>query len=80
VFEALVMASDELGEVTYADEPFTLELFVVGPPRGFCHIELLPEAGGSVVSLDSEQVDVDLVAAVLTRGLLAQGFAVAATH
>lgn len=79
VFEALVLASAELGEVTYADEPFALDVFVVGPPRGFCHIELVPEAGGSVVSLDSDQVDVDLVAGVLSAGLAAQGFAVAAS-
>jgi len=76
VFDALTVASADLGDVTDSDEPFSLELFVEGPPTGFCHIELVPEAGGSVVSLDSDQVDVEGVCGVLMAGIGAMGFAV----
>jgi hypothetical protein len=68
-FEALVVAAADVGDVTDADEPFSLELFVEGPPRGFCRLELLPEAGGTVVTADSEQVDAALVCQLLVGAL-----------
>ena len=70
VFEALVVASGDLGDVTDSDDPFSLDLSVDG---GFCHLELVPEAGGSVVTVDSEQVDVGAVGAALVVSLLAMG-------
>jgi len=79
VFEAVVVASAAVGDITDSEEPFSLELFVEGSPGrrgGFCHVELAPEAGGSVISVDSDQVDVDAVCHALIAGLGAMGFAV----
>jgi len=70
VFEALVVVSADLGDVTDSDDPFSLDISVDG---GFCHLELVPEAGGSVVTVDSEQVDVGAVGAALVGSLLAMG-------
>ncbi len=61
--------------MTDADEPFSLELFVEGPPRGFCRLELFPEAGGSVVTADSDDVDVAVVCRVLVAALRHLGVA-----
>jgi hypothetical protein len=74
-FEALVVAAGDLGDVTDTDEPFSLELHVEGPPTGFCRLELVPEAGGSVVIADSEQVDPEVVRDVLVAGLRRLGLA-----
>jgi hypothetical protein len=73
-FEGLVLAAGDLGDVTDTDEPFNLEVFVEGPPTGFCRIELFPEAGATVVVLDSEQVDVAAVGQVLVAALRRLGF------
>ncbi len=75
VFEALILAAADVGDVTDADEPFSLDLFVEGPPTGFCHLELLPEAGGSRVTVDSEHVDAGTVSAVLRDALGRMGLA-----
>jgi hypothetical protein len=74
-FEAIMVASADLGDVTDADEPFSLELFVEGPPRGFCRLELFPEAGGSVVTADSDDVDAAVVCRVLVAALRHLGVA-----
>jgi hypothetical protein len=76
-FEAIMVAAADLGDVTDADEPFSLELFVEGPPRGFCRLELFPEAGGSVVTADSDHVDPASVCAVLVGALHRLGVAAA---
>jgi hypothetical protein len=68
-FEAIVVAAADVGDVTDADEPFSLEIFVEGPPRGFCRLELFPEAGGSVVTAESDHVDPASVCSVLVRAL-----------
>ena len=73
-FEALTVAAADVGDVTDADEPFSLELFVEGPPRGFCRLELVPEAGGSVVTADSDQVDPAAVCRALVAALRQLGF------
>jgi hypothetical protein len=75
VFEALILAAADVGDVTDADEPFSLDLFVEGPPTGFCHLELVPEAGGSRVTVDSEHVDAGAVSAVLRDALGRMGLA-----
>jgi hypothetical protein len=75
VFEALILAAADVGDVTDADEPFSLDLFVEGPPTGFCHLELVPEAGGSRVTVDSEHVDAGVVSAVLRDALERMGLA-----
>jgi hypothetical protein len=74
-FEAIIVAAADVGDVTDADEPFSLELFVEGPPRGFCRLELFPEAGGSVVTADSDHVDPALVCVVLVDALQRLGVA-----
>ena len=35
-----------------ADEPYRLSLYLPGPPPCFCQLSLMPEAGGSIVTLD----------------------------
>jgi len=75
VFEALILAAADVGDVTDADEPFSLDLFVEGPPTGFCHVELVPEAGGSLVTIDSEHVDAGDVGAILQDSLGRMGMA-----
>jgi hypothetical protein len=74
-FEALVIAAGDLGDVTDVDEPFSLDVFVEGPPRGFCHLQLFPEAGGTVVAVDSDQVEPSRVCRVLVDALARLGFA-----
>lgn len=69
VFEALVVAVADVGDVTDADEPFSLDLFAEGPPPGFCRLELVPDAGGTVVMVSSESIDADAVAAMLVMAL-----------
>jgi curved DNA-binding protein CbpA len=75
VFDALMLAAADVGDVTDADEPFSLDLFVEGPPTGFCHVELVPEAGGSLVTVDSEHVDAGDVSAILQDSLERMGLA-----
>jgi hypothetical protein len=74
-FEALVVAAGDLGDVTDVDEPFSLDVFVEGPPHGFCHVDLFPEAGGTVVTVDSDQVEPALVCRVLVDALARLGLA-----
>ena len=74
VFDALVLASTDLGDVTDSDEPFSLDLRIDG---GLCHVELTPEAGGSVVTIDSEQLDPVAVGQALVAGLVAVGLGAA---
>jgi hypothetical protein len=73
-FEALLVAAADVGDVTDSDVPFSMELFVEGPRRGFCRLELFPEAGGSVVTAESEQVDAASVGAILVSALQRLGF------
>jgi DnaJ domain len=72
-FEFLLVAAGDLGDVTDTDEPFSMTIHVDGPPTGFCRIELFPEAGGTVVSAASEQVDAAHVCRVLAVALNALG-------
>lgn len=73
-FEALVVAAGDVGDVTDSDEPFSLEVHVEGPPTGFCRLELFPEAGGSVVTVESEVADPTWVAQMLVVALRGLGF------
>jgi hypothetical protein len=50
-FEALFLAAYGLGDILVADEPYLLELFLAEPPC-FCHLTLVPEAGGSLVTVE----------------------------
>jgi hypothetical protein len=73
VFEAVLLAAVDVGDVTRADEPFSLDMWVGG---GSCHVELFPQAGGSVVSVDCANVDAGQVAEALAAAIAAQGLGV----
>jgi hypothetical protein len=73
VFEYLLVAGGDLGDITDADEPLSLTIHVDGPPPGFCRLQLFPDAGGTVVSADSDQVDPAHVCRVLAAALTGLG-------
>jgi hypothetical protein len=73
VFEAVLLAAVDVGDVTRAEEPFSLDMWVGG---GSCHVELLPQAGGSVISVDCANVDAGAVAEALAAAIAAQGLGV----
>lgn len=73
VFEAVLLAAVDVGDVTHADEPFSLDMWVGG---GSCHVELVPQAGGSVVSVDCLNVDAAVVAEALAVAIARQGYGV----
>jgi hypothetical protein len=51
-FEALFLAAYGLGDILVADEPYLLELYLLEPAPCFCRVTLVPEAGGSIVTVD----------------------------
>jgi hypothetical protein len=51
-FEALFLAASALGDVLVADEPYLMELYLLEPAPCFCRVTLVPEAGGSIVTVD----------------------------
>jgi hypothetical protein len=51
-FEALFLVAYGLGEILVAEEPYTLELYLLEPAPCFCQLMLVPEAGGSLVTVD----------------------------
>jgi hypothetical protein len=51
-FEAVFLAGYDLGEILVDDEPYALGLYLPDPTPCFCHLLLVPEAGGSIVTLD----------------------------
>ncbi|MDQ1423813.1 MAG: hypothetical protein QOD72_1311 [Acidimicrobiaceae bacterium] len=60
-FEALLAAASWLGDVLVGDPPYLLEVRI-SDPSCWCRLELLPEAGGSSVSLTvAGDVDVDAI-------------------
>jgi hypothetical protein len=73
VFEAVLLAAVDVGDVTRTDEPRSLDMWIGG---GSCHVELFPQAGGSVVSVDCTRVDASEVAQALAAAIAAQGLAV----
>lgn len=56
-FHAVEVAVAELGEVLSADEPYGLEAYLTEPARCFCTVELVPEAGGTIVTVFVEAAD-----------------------
>jgi hypothetical protein len=50
-FEVVRLAVDDLGEVVTADEPYLLEGYLAEPRACFVRVELVPEAGGSQVTV-----------------------------
>lgn len=56
-FEALFLVAYGLGEILVADEPYTLEFYLPEPLACFCVLSLVPEAGGSIVTIDLDPAD-----------------------
>ena len=50
-FEALFVVAYGLGEILDEDEPYGLDLYLPVPNPCFCHIGLVPEAGGSIITV-----------------------------
>jgi hypothetical protein len=50
-FEALLVVVSWIGEVLVDDPPYLLDVLLHEPQDSWCRIELLPEAGASMVSL-----------------------------
>jgi hypothetical protein len=60
-FEALLVVGTRLGDVLVSDPPYLLEVHI-DQPSCWCRLELLPETGGSTVSLTvAGMVDVEAV-------------------
>jgi len=66
-FEALFVVAYGLGEILDEDEPYGLDLYLSVPEPCFCHLGVVPEAGGSMVTISvsaAEEGDAPPVAAV----------------
>jgi hypothetical protein len=66
-FEALFLIAYGLGDILVADEPYRLELYLPEPDPCFCQLELVPEAGASLVTVDvapAEDAELPPVSAV----------------
>ena len=50
-FEALLIATSWIGEVLVDEPPYLLEVHLYEPDHCWCRLELVPDAGGSTVSL-----------------------------
>lgn len=50
-FEALVVVASWIGEVLVDDPPYMLDVHLYEPAHCWCRLELLPEAGSSMVSI-----------------------------
>jgi hypothetical protein len=50
-FEGLLVVASWLGDVISDDPPYGLEIALVDPVRGWCRLDLVPDAGASTVSL-----------------------------
>jgi hypothetical protein len=51
-FELLLLAMSSIGDPKVVDEPYLLEGVVDDPALGICRIELVPEAGGTIVTVE----------------------------
>jgi hypothetical protein len=50
-FEALLVVCSWMGEVLVDDPPYVLEAFMLEPEPCWCRLDLVPDAGGTTVSL-----------------------------
>jgi hypothetical protein len=55
--EILIVVCRILGEVLAVDEPYRIEAYLDAPQPCFCSLDLVPEAGGTIVSVDVEAAD-----------------------
>lgn len=56
-FEALLIVTTWMGEVLVDDPPYLLEVFLHDPAPCWCRLDLVPDAGGTTVSLTVAGVD-----------------------
>jgi hypothetical protein len=56
-FEALLVVCSWMGEVLVDDPPYLLEAFLHDPEPCWCRLDLVPDAGGTTVSLMVSGVD-----------------------
>lgn len=58
-FEALLVVTSWMGEVLVDDPPYVLEVHLTEPGSCWCRLDLLPDAGGSTVTLTVAAVGTD---------------------
>src|ERR1043165_6877110 len=58
-FEALLVVSSWMGEVLVDDPPYVLEVHLTEPGPCWCRLDLVPDAGGSTVTLTVASVGSD---------------------
>lgn len=56
-FEALLVVASWMGELLNDDPPYVLEVFLHDPEPCWCRLDLVPDAGGSTVSLTLAGID-----------------------
>lgn len=66
-FEALLVVTSWIGEVLDDDPPYVLECHLHDPSPCWCRLDLVPDAGGSTVSLVVASVDGTPVSAEAVR-------------
>ena len=57
-FEALLVVTSWMGEVLVDDPPYVLEVHLTEPGPCWCRLDLIPDAGGSTVTLTVASIDV----------------------
>jgi hypothetical protein len=68
-FERLYIVSHWIGEPLYADPPGLLEVHLQEPSPCFCRLELMPEAGATMVSVTVGTIEPWWIAAPDTDGV-----------
>jgi hypothetical protein len=58
-FEALLVVTSWMGEVLVDDPPYLLEVHLTEPAPCWCRLDLVPDAGGSTVTLTVASVGAD---------------------
>jgi hypothetical protein len=56
-FEALLVVTSWMGEVLVDDPPYVLEVHLTEPDPCWCRLDLVPDAGGSTVTLTVASID-----------------------
>lgn len=56
-FEALLVATAELGEVDDDDPPYVLQTLLADPLACWCQLDVVPDAGASTVSVTIAPID-----------------------
>ena len=78
-FEALLIVTSWIGEVLVDDPPYVLEVFLQEPTPCWCRLDIVPDAGASMVSLmvaaveGGEVPDIDAVRDVWVANLNSLG-------